>query len=377
MRIDTQVICNMPTGTPVYGFRLTNSIGAVVELTNWGSRWLSAIVPDRNGEMANVLVSPTDLLSDEFYMGAIVGRFANRIGGACLCIDGQTYELEKNDGQNTNHGGFSGFDRMLWDWEVLDEGVRFTRLSPDEEGGYPGNVRITVEYRWNDDNELSIRYYGTTDRATYLNLTNHAYFNLGGKGEKITEHMLRIPSHTMLDTTPQFIPTGKRVKVDGTPFDFTSAKPIGQDLYADHEQLKWNKGYNHCYVLKTEKSPDMVEAARLSEPTTGRNRPALRTALHCRLLRPPRHRRLPRSAILSRHAIASRFPLLPVASWGGISANYGVPVRYGIRLHITNTPQNACWLFPNAIKSSDINNRLSAFIQYAPNLIQPILYRCQ
>jgi len=85
----------------------------VVELTNWGARWLSAIVPDKHGEMANVLVSPTDLLSDEFYMGAIVGRFANRIGGARLCIDGQTYELEKNDGQNTNHGGFSGFDRML------------------------------------------------------------------------------------------------------------------------------------------------------------------------------------------------------------------------------------------------------------------------
>ena len=93
MRINTQVICNMPTGTPVYGFRLTNSTGAVVELTNWGARWLSAIVPDKHGEMANVLVSPTDLLSDEFYMGAIVGRFANRIGGARLCIDGQTYEL--------------------------------------------------------------------------------------------------------------------------------------------------------------------------------------------------------------------------------------------------------------------------------------------
>ena len=90
----------MPTGTPVYGFRLTNSTGAVVELTNWGARWLSAIVPDKHGEMANVLVSPTDLLSDEFYMGAIVGRFANRIGDARLCIDGQTYELEKNDGQN-------------------------------------------------------------------------------------------------------------------------------------------------------------------------------------------------------------------------------------------------------------------------------------
>lgn len=87
----------------------------------------------------------------------------------------------KNDGQNTNHGGFSGFDRMLWDWEILDDGVRFKRLSLDEEGGYPGNVHVTVEYRWTDDNELSIRYYGTTDKATFLNLTNHAYFNLGGK----------------------------------------------------------------------------------------------------------------------------------------------------------------------------------------------------
>ncbi|WP_456094840.1 aldose epimerase family protein [Paraprevotella xylaniphila] len=271
MRINTQVICNMPTGTPAYGFRLTNSTGAVVELTNWGARWLSAIVPDKHGEMANVLVRPTDLLSDGFYMGAIVGRFANRIGDARFCINGQIYQLEKNDGQNTNHGGFSGFDRMLWDWEILDDGVRFKRLSPDGEGGYPGNVHVTVEYRWTDDNELSIRYYGTTDKATFLNLTNHAYFNLGGKKERITGHILHIPSHTMLDTTPQFIPTGKRVNVDGTPFDFTSAKPIGQDLYDDHEQLKWNKGYNHCYILKTEKSPDMVEAAWLSNPTTGRS----------------------------------------------------------------------------------------------------------
>ena len=270
MRINTQVICNMPTGTPVYGFRLTNSTGAVVELTNWGARWLSAIVPDKHGEMADGALSPTDLLSDEFYMGAIVGRFANRIGGARLCIDGQTYELGKNDGQNTKSRRLLGFRPHAVGLEVLDNGVRFTRLSPMEKA-----VIRATHARWNavgtDDNELSIRYYGTTDRATYLNLTNHAYFNLSGKREKITGHMLRIPSHTILDTTPQFIPTGKRVKVDGTPFDFTSAKPIGQDLYADHEQLKWNKGYNHCYVLKTEKSPDMVEAARLSEPTTGRS----------------------------------------------------------------------------------------------------------
>ncbi len=270
MRISTRVICNTPTGVPVRSFRLTNSTGAAVELADWGARWLSAFVPDRNGELADVLVGPADLLSDEFYMGATVGRFANRIGGARFRIDGQTYELEKNDGENTNHGGFSGFDRMPWDWEALDDGIRFTRLSPDGEGGYPGNVRVAVEYRWNDVNELSIRYLGTTDRATYLNLTNHAYFNLGGKGGKITGHVLRILSHTMLDTTPQFIPTGQRVRVDGTPFDFTSGKPIGRDLYGGHEQLERNKGYNHCYVLKTRKSPEMTEAARLSDPATGR-----------------------------------------------------------------------------------------------------------
>ena len=145
MRINTQVICNMPTGTPVYGFRLTNSIGAVVELTNWGARWLSAIVPDKHGEMANVLVSPTDLLSDEFYMGAIVGRFANRIGGARLCIDGQTYELEKNDGQNTNHGGFSGFDRMLWDWKFWTTACASRGFPPMEKAV----IRATHTSRWN------------------------------------------------------------------------------------------------------------------------------------------------------------------------------------------------------------------------------------
>ena len=221
--------------------------------------------------MANVLVSPTDLLSDEFYMGASWAALPTASEAHASVSTGKPTNWKKTTDRTPTMAASPVSTACCGIGEVLDEGVRFTRLSPDEEGGYPGNVRITVEYRWNDDNELSIRYYGTTDRATYLNLTNHAYFNLGGKGEKITEHMLRIPSHTMLDTTPQFIPTGKRVKVDGTPFDFTSAKPIGQDLYADHEQLKWNKGYNHCYVLKTEKSPDMVEAARLSEPTTGRS----------------------------------------------------------------------------------------------------------
>ena len=116
-----------------------------------------------------------------------------------------------------------------------------------------------------------VRHYAETDCATYINMTNHAYFNLCGKGKKITEHRLHIPADRILDTTPAFIPTGKRMNVKNTPFDFTSLKPIGTDLYADHEQLLWNKGYNHCYILKDEISVEMLEAASLYEPVTGRN----------------------------------------------------------------------------------------------------------
>lgn len=270
MRISKQVICKMPTGAPVCGFRLTNSAGAYVELTNWGARWLSAVVPDARGGMSDVLLQPDCLLTDEFYMGATVGRVANRIAHARLILDGKVYDLEKNDGENTNHGGFSGFHQKLWDWEILPDGIRFTLHSPDGEGGWPGNVDVTAEYRWNDGNELTIRHTGITDRPTWLNLTNHAYFNLSGDGRKVTEHVLHIPSRTILDTTPQFIPTGRRTDVSGTPFDFTHPKRIGQDLYADNDQLRWNKGYNHCYILKEEKSDAMVEAARLYDPATGR-----------------------------------------------------------------------------------------------------------
>lgn len=139
-----------------------------------------------------------------------------------------------------------------------------------EKEGFPGNIRVITDYRFNEDNELSVRHYAETDCATYINMTNHAYFNLCGKGKKITEHRLHIPADRILDTTPAFIPTGKRMNVKNTPFDFTSLKPIGTDLYADHEQLLWNKGYNHCYILKDEISVEMLEAASLYEPVTGR-----------------------------------------------------------------------------------------------------------
>ncbi len=262
-----------PGGEPIHLFRITNDSGAYVELTNWGARWTAAVVPDRHQQHADVIVGYDHLsgyLSDTYYMGATIGRFANRIQGAAFTIDGKEFQLEANDGVHTNHGGYSGFHQQCWQWQELPDGICFTLCSPDGEGGYPGTVQVEVTYRWNNRNELSIDYKGTTDQVTYLNLTNHAYFNLSGTKNKITGHSLQIPARKILDTTSEFIPTGSRVEVAGTLFDFTQSKPIGADLYAEHPQLTWNKGYNHYYILKESATPDWVPAARLYDPETGR-----------------------------------------------------------------------------------------------------------
>lgn len=273
MKIAHKIETYTSDGEPVLRFTVMNSSGVYMEFTNWGARWITASVPDVQGALDNVLIGYDSLagyLEDSYYMGATIGRFANRIADASFTIDRKTFHLEANDGNNTNHGGFSGFHNKVWQWEELPDGIRFSLYSPDGEGGFPGNIRVITDYRFNEDNELSVRHYAETDCATYINMTNHAYFNLCGKGKKITEHRLHIPADRILDTTPAFIPTGKRMNVKNTPFDFTSLKPIGTDLYADHEQLLWNKGYNHCYILKDEISVEMLEAASLYEPVTGR-----------------------------------------------------------------------------------------------------------
>ena len=203
-------------------------------------------------------------------MGATVGRFANRIHQASFSIEGTTYLLEKNDGENTNHGGLSSFHKKIWQWKRTDSGIRFLLHSPDMEGGYPGNVQAEVEYQFTETNELTISYHGTTDRPTYLNLTNHAYFNLSGDKRKITEHELMIPAARILETTSQFIPTGQAQDVKDSPFDFSTSRSIGAHLYDDNEQLHWNKGYNHCYILKEESSDTLLTAAVLSDPFSGR-----------------------------------------------------------------------------------------------------------
>ena len=186
-----------PSGDSIYLFRLTNATGASIELTNLGATWVSANMPNRYDVFENILLGydhAEGYLKDTYYMGATVGRFANRIHQASFSIEGTTYLLEKNDGENTNHGGLSGFHKKIWQWKRTASGIRFLLHSPDMKGGYPGNVQAEVEYQFTETNELTISYHGTTDRPTYLNLTNHAYFNLSGDKRKITEHELMIPA---------------------------------------------------------------------------------------------------------------------------------------------------------------------------------------
>lgn len=262
------------TGDSLWLFRLTNKAGYYVELSNWGARWITAVVPDSKGILANVLAkynNMNELLNDDYYMGATIGPFANRISKACFTINNTTYNLDTNDGNNTNHGGYSGFNRKAWQWEKLQDGIRFTHMAIDGEGGYPGNLEVQVEYHWSDDNVLSIEYTGKTDRDTYLNMTNHAYFNLSGKIQTIGEHVLMIAANKILETNSEFIPTGQFISVADTPFDFTLEKKIGKDWNEDNKQLRWNRGYNHCYVLKEKNDYELKLAARLIEPLSGRS----------------------------------------------------------------------------------------------------------
>lgn len=270
--ITSQILTNLHR-QPVLLFRLQNKTGSYIEITNYGATLISIVVPDSKGDFGNVILAYENMesyFSDTSYLGSTVGRFANRIANARFSLKGKTFLLEKNDGKNTNHGGLSGWHKKIWDWEEIPSGIRFTCLSPDGEGGYPGNVKVTVDYIFDEDNTLRIKYAGVTDATTYLNLTNHSYFNLSGNCTPILDHQLYIPSTEILETTSDFIPTGRYVNVKDTPFDFTFMHNISDYFYEDNQQLKWNRGYNHCYLLKKKTSREMRLAARLVHPSSGR-----------------------------------------------------------------------------------------------------------
>ena len=259
-------------------FRLTNKYGIEVVFTNYGQRLVSLKVPDKNGKMDDIVLgfSTLDeyLNANEPYFGGTIGRYGNRIAYGEFSLGGEKYMLATNNGENHLHGGNIGFNKVAWNTKILgDNEIEFTRLSPDLEEGYPGNLNVKVHYLLTDDNELQINYEAITDKATVVNLTHHSFFNLKGDGNgTINDHILMINADNYTPVNKALIPIGEIAPVIGTPFDFTAPKTIAKDLEIKNSQLEFGNGYDHNFVLnsKPKNRDGLVIAARITEPKSGR-----------------------------------------------------------------------------------------------------------
>ena len=270
----TKNIVSSPYGD-ITLYRIENSNGASVQLSSLGAGITSVKVPDKFGEIAEVALgyqNPADYMNDGPCMGKVPGRFANRIAKGHLEIEGKTYQLNINNGPNALHGGPTGFQNHIWESELIPNGVRFTYVSADGEENYPGKLTVTAEYTWNEDNQLTLHLKAVTDKATVVNLTNHAYFNLeGADSGTVLNHKLQIKASNYLPTDNTQIPTGDKAPVVGTPMDFTTPKEIGIDINADFEPLKIGKGYDHCWALDNWEKGKLIEGAvMLAAPSSGR-----------------------------------------------------------------------------------------------------------
>jgi aldose 1-epimerase len=256
-------------GQPVTEYTLTNKNGMQLSIINYGGTITKLITPDKNGKMGDVVLG-YDSLSGYLqksnpYFGALIGRYGNRIAHAKFTLDGKTYNLPANDHGNTLHGGDKGFDKVVWNAEKQgDSSLKLTYNSKDGDQGFPGNLNVTVVYTLTSDNAVKIHYSATTDKATPVNLTNHAYYNLSAGADSTIlndELQLHADKYTPVDSV--LIPTGEIASVKGTPFDFTTSKPIGKDI----AQVKG--GYDHNFVLsKTGDEPS--KAATVYDPASGR-----------------------------------------------------------------------------------------------------------
>lgn len=258
---------------PITRYTMVNSHGHRVSVMNFGATLLEVEVPDREGNVANVNLCFDDLqpyVDGHPYFGSTVGRFCNRIGFAKFTIDGTEYPLDVNHGKHQLHGGNKNFSYQVWSADTFEEkdaiGVRFTLNSPDGENGFPGDLIAITEYLWNDRNELTIKFFATTDKTTHVNLTNHSYWNLGGAGSGTArDHVATIQADQFLDVDEDLIPTGQLNDVEGTPLDFRSPQALGARL----DELASTKGYDHCFVVRGDLGT-LRKAALVVDPQSGR-----------------------------------------------------------------------------------------------------------
>lgn len=265
-----------PGGEAVSEFVLSNDQGMTVRILNYGGIIRSITVPDARGNLDDVVLgydTLDDYVRDDNYFGALIGRYGNRIANGRFELDGETYELERNNNGHHLHSGSTGFHKQVWQAEPFTTeetaGVRLRLVSPDGQGGYPGTLTTSAVYELTTDNELHLTLEATTDQATPVSLTNHAYFNLAGSGP-IGDHELLIQADHFTPVDEGLIPTGEIRAVSGTPFDFTQSKPIGDDIDTENEQLAHGMGYDHNWVLSRNPGDAVSVAAVLRDPASGR-----------------------------------------------------------------------------------------------------------
>jgi aldose 1-epimerase len=267
---------DLPDGTAITLYTLTNSQGLEAKIMTYGGVITSLKAPDRNGNFENIVLGFDSLkpyVEEKVpYFGALIGRFGNRIAEGKFAIDGTTYQLETNDGSNHLHGGFQGFDKKAWEATPFTTestvGLKLLLESADGDQGYPGNLKVDVTYTLTNDNELLVDFGATTDKATPVNLTQHSYFNLAGEGT-ILDHLMMIDADKFTPVDETLIPIGELRPVANTPFDFREPTLIGARIDQENQQLTYGKGYDHNFVLN--KEPGAFElAARVVEPDSGR-----------------------------------------------------------------------------------------------------------
>tara|TARA_R110000744_G_scaffold74005_1_gene147948 strand:- start:1817 stop:3061 length:1245 start_codon:yes stop_codon:yes gene_type:complete len=280
----TQEVWGQYEGEEIKRFTLSNQYGMRVSVTNWGAYVTSIVVPDKKGAFEDVVLgydSADEYVQDCCYNGATVGRFANRIAGGHFRIDGKPVQLSvKRDGGNKGnhaHGGEVGFNKKLWHARQVRGGVEMRYLSLDGEEGYPGNANVTVLYRLNANNEFTVSFSATSDKTTPVNLISHIYFNLTGNQKRdIEQHELRVDARDLVQVKKGLLPTGKLMRVEGTPFDLTIAATLHERLTSEHEQLKLangqdktHGGFDHTWVFNRYDGK-LQHQVQLYEPDSGR-----------------------------------------------------------------------------------------------------------
>lgn len=276
-KMEKKIFGQLPDGTTADVYSLKNANGMEVQISNYGGTIVNWTAPDKNGKFENITLACDSLsgyLKGVPYFGALIGRYGNRIAKGKFSIDGKEYTLAQNNGVNALHGGKIGFDKVLWaatPTENEEPKLQLNYTAKDGEEGYPGNLMVEVIYTLLNDNSLKIEYSATTDKPTVVNLTNHAYFNLSGDmNQDILGHELTLNANKYLPVDETLIPTGELQSVSGTPFDFTKAYKIGKRVNDSTDiQIKYGKGYDHCWVF-TDARNSLKSVAKVYEEKSGR-----------------------------------------------------------------------------------------------------------